>query len=331
MRTRPFILTLAILVALALTAPDTFAQTKTKLAQEVAEYVLQKFGREAAKDGASALARRIERAAVAHGDDVFKAVRLVGPRALPMIEGAGAHSRQVARLLATHGEEGAVLVASRPAAMRLVARHGEEAAAALVKTRGVAQPAIEALGTPAVRAFQTLASPQNARRLAMMAGEGGELARIGRTPEVLAVIEKYGDKAMQFIWKHKGALTVTAALAAFLAEPEPFINGAKDLSKVVAEAAVKPLADVPAIAAKEGAAELARKTNWTLVFLAIIAAIVFLIAVKWRLFSPAVAPLLAAAGAVRPLARGSSQRPPADPTAPINAHGEQLSSEPKEN
>ncbi len=270
-----------ILAIVPLAAMPAFADGKTKAAQEAAEFVLRKFGREAAKDGASALARRIERAALVHGDDVLKAVRLAGPRGLHLIEEAGTHSKQVARLLAIHGEHGAVYVASRPKAMQLVLRHGEEAAAALVKSRGVALPAVESFGKQAIRAFQAIGSPQNARRLAMMTADGGELARIGRTPEVLAVIEKYGDKAMQFIWTHKGALFVTATLAAFLAEPEAFINGAKDITQTV----VKPIADVPAIAAKEGAAEVARKTNWTVVFLALIAATALLVAARFRLWS----------------------------------------------
>jgi hypothetical protein len=311
MRNHALVFALTTLAGLIL-AGTAFAQTKVKLAQEAADYVLQKFGREAVRDGASALARRIEQAAVAHGDEVFQAVRLVGPRALPLIEEGGAHSRQVVRLLATHGEEGAVFVASRPRAMQVFLEHGEEAAAALVKTRGVALPAVESLGKPAIRAFQALGSPQNARRLAMMAGEGGELARIGRTPEVLAVIEHYGDRAMQFIWNHKGALAVGTTLAAFLTEPEPFLNGARDLSKVVAENVVKPLAEVPAIASREGAAEVARKTNWTLVFLAIIASLALLAAAKGRLFSPLVAALQAARKRQPP-----HSQPAPSPAAPV--------------
>ncbi len=330
-------LTLAVL---ALAAAPAAADGKSKAAQEAAEFVLQKFGREAAKDGASALARRIEQAAVAHGDEVLKAVRLVGPRGRHHIEEAGVNSKQVARLLATHGEQGAVYVATRPQAMQLVLRHGEEAAAALVKSRGVALPAALSLGKPAIRAFQAIGSPQNARRLAMMAADGGELARIGRTPELLAVIATWGDAAMSFIWNHKGALAVTATLAAFLAEPEMFINHAKDLSKVVAENVVKPLADVPAIAAKEGAAEIARKTNWTLVFLVIIAAIVLWAAATWRLFAPAAAALLAVLKRLLPHVRPPSPTPadaapaaanaPPNLTASVGANGQHVSPEPKE-
>ena len=47
----------------------------------------------------------------------------------------------------------------------------------------------------------------------------------------------------------------------------------------------KPIAEVPAIAAREGSAEVARKTNWTLIFLATIAALALLAAARWRLFS----------------------------------------------
>src|SRR5579884_1972522 len=159
MTAKPLILPL---IVLALATPPASADGKSKAAQEAAEFVLRKFGRDAAKDGASALASRIERAAIAHGDDVFKAVRLAGPRSLHLIEEAGAHSKQVARLLAVHGEQGAVYVASRPQAMQLVLRHGEEAAAALVKSRGIALPAVESLGRPAIGAFKALGSPQNA-------------------------------------------------------------------------------------------------------------------------------------------------------------------------
>jgi hypothetical protein len=291
------------LIALVLAAVPASADGKSKAAQEAAELIIQKFGREAARDGASALARRIEQAAAAHGDEVLKAVRLAGPRGLHLIEEAGANARQVARVLAAHGEQGAVHVASRPQAMQLVLRHGEEAAAALVKSRGVALPAVEALGKPAIAAFQALDSPQNARRLAMMAAEGGELARIGRTPELLAVIGTWGDAAMTFIWNHKGALAASAVLGAFLADPVPFINGTRDLSKAVAESVVRPIAEVPAIAAREGVAAVASRTNWTLVILAVIALNALLAAANWRLFAPVAGTLLAVLKRLRPRLR----------------------------
>lgn len=67
------------------------------------------------------------------------------------------------------------------------------------------------------------------------------------------MIGKYGDKAMEFVWKNKGALAVGAALAAFLNDPEPFIEGTKELASVVTTNAIAPVAE-----------EVAKKTNWTL-------------------------------------------------------------------
>lgn len=85
----------------------------------------------------------------------------------------------------------------------------------------------------------------------------GELVKIGRNEELLEVIAKYGDRAMAFVWSNKGALATTAGLAAFLANPEAFINGAKDITQIVGESAVKPLAQAPGAVA----AEVAKGTN----------------------------------------------------------------------
>ena len=70
----------------------------------------------------------------------------------------------------------------------------------------------------------------------MMIGDGA--VKTGeQSAGLLDVVAKYGDKAMEFIWNNKGPLTVGAALSAFLHDPEPFIQGTKDL----AVEAVKPV------------------------------------------------------------------------------------------
>jgi len=69
----------------------------------------------------------------------------------------------------------------------------------------------------------------------------GALAKIGKTPEIMNVVGKYGDGAMNFVWKNNGSLLVGTAMVAFLADPEPFINETKDLATVAANVAVEPL------------------------------------------------------------------------------------------
>jgi len=265
------LLALALVLAAAVPA---LADGKSRVAAEVAEYAMQRFGRQAVREGTEALARKIETAAAKHGDEIFEAVRKVGPRALPLVEEAGAHSGQAAKVLARHGEPGAAWVVSRQGAMKLVARHGEEAAAVLVKHAGIAEPVVEGLGAPAVRALAAT-GPQGGRRLAMLMADG-DLAKIGRTPELLEVIARYGDRAADFVWKNKGALAVGTTLAAFLANPESFLNAGQGVTKTVAESAVRPLAEVPGKAA-EG---IAKGTNWTVIILGLLAVGGAFVAVK---------------------------------------------------
>ena len=218
------IITLALLFLTG--AGRARAQGRSKAAQEAAEYLLQKFGREAAREGASTLARKIEVYAARHGDEFLKAVRQVGPRTFHLVEEAGAHGNQAVRVLAQHGEHGATWVVSRPKGMQLFLQHGDEAAATLVRHKGIAEPVIDKLGKPAIRALQAT-NTQSCRRLSMMV-ESGEFARIGRSQEVLDVIGRYGDRAMTFVWEHKGALATTAGLTAFLANPEAVMNGTRE-------------------------------------------------------------------------------------------------------
>ena len=55
-----------------------------------------------------------------------------------------------------------------------------------------------------------------------MLAEDGTLARTGRWSELLAVIERHGGQALTFVWRKKGAVTVTTVLETFLADPHAF-------------------------------------------------------------------------------------------------------------
>jgi hypothetical protein len=248
---------LAALLGLAL--PNiSLGQGKAALAREAAEYVMRKFGKEAAEVGVETLTRKIETLAIRHGDDVFLAVRKVGPRTLRIVEEAGEHGLESVKLMARYGDD-AVWVVAKKNRLAIFVKYGDNAAESMMRHGEIAEPLLVSFGKPAAGAMKAVNS-QNARRLAMMA-EDGQLAKIGQTPELLEVVAKYGDRAADFVWRNKGALTVAAALTAFLANPEPFLDGATDITKVVSENAVKPLANVPG----QVASEAAKNTNWTVV------------------------------------------------------------------
>jgi hypothetical protein len=261
-------------------ASPSYADAKSTLAVDAAEYVVQRFGRQAVREGTESLAARIEVYAARHGDEFYAAVRKVGPSAFRLVEEGGEHAPQVVGILSRYGEDGAVWVVSRPRAMNLFLEHGEEAAAVLAKTRGVAEPAIAALGKPSVNAFASLTTGQSARRLAMLA-EGGELTASGRASDVLGVIAKYGDPAMDFLWRHKEVFASGALLAAFIADPEPFINGVKDITKAVVEEAAKPLAEASGKIAIDVASVAVRNIDWNLVFKGLLAILLVFVIVRF--------------------------------------------------
>jgi hypothetical protein len=242
------------------------ANVTAKAARETAEYVIKKFSRDAGRQGVETLAARIEKLAAAHGDDALEAVRRVGPKAITLADEAGEQGALAIRLMARYGDEAAQHIVARPRALALAARYGDDAAEALVKHKDIAEPVIEKFGAQAAAALKNV-DRQNAVRIARMFNEG-DLAKIGRTAELLGVIGKYGNKGMDFVWRHKGTLAVSTALAAFLANPQPFIDGTTDFAKYT----VGAVAQAPTELAKEAA----KQTDWTRVTVVGIGAILAL-------------------------------------------------------
>jgi hypothetical protein len=226
-------------VACLVATPTARADLGSKVALETAEFVLKKFGGKVLTEGTETFAKKIAASALRHGDDVLSAVRRVGPSAISLADDAGEQAPKILRLLSKHGDDAAVWVARRPAAMKLMSRYGDDAAEVLIRHKGLAEPVLEKLGAPAVNALGAI-GPRGGRRLAMMS-EAGELAGIGRTPELMQVITRHGDAAMDFIWRNKGPLAVGTTLTAFLANPGSFLNGTNQLAATIGESAVKPL------------------------------------------------------------------------------------------
>lgn len=240
-------------LAVVLLGPACPAEAgRTKAIRELAR-LFARGGSRAAGESAEALTKQFTRAVARHGDDALPAIRRVGPQAVRLADEAGEHGPGVMRLLKQYGPE-ASAIAGNPKAMQLVARHGDEAAGVLVRTHGVGLPLIARHGDSAVKALRPLGA-RSVRRLAIL-NDSGELARIGRTDEVLGVIGRYGDAACRFVWEHKAELAVATTLAAFLANPEPFINGTATLAAGVTDAVAEHVAAPIATAAAPAIARL---------------------------------------------------------------------------
>jgi hypothetical protein len=197
--------------------------------RETTELVTRTFARDAAEMGTEALASRLARAAATHGEEeVLAAVRKVGPRALEAIEKAGpGGGHEAACLIARYGER-AIVLAEDPARLALARRFGSEAAEVIMKHPGAAEGVVEQLGSSGARALANV-NGQNARRVAMLT-EDGFFKQAPGNRDLLGVIEKYGDRAADFIWRNKGALAAAGVVTAFVAHPEPFLDGTAKLA-----------------------------------------------------------------------------------------------------
>ena len=234
-------------------AASAEAGITSKVIQEALEFTTRKFGKEVAEEGAERLVTKMSSLATRHGDDVVAmAFKKVGPKAGKIVSEAGEQGDVALRLIARHGDD-ALPAAAKLSSLKLISSYGDDAADAIVRHGSVGESVVEQFAESGAKALAQV-TPQNGRRLAMMAGQG-EL-----TVPVLEVVAKYGDRAAEFVWKNKGSLAVGAALTAFVAAPSDFIDGTVDLTTIVAENAVKPLAEVPKIIATEAA----RGMNWTL-------------------------------------------------------------------
>jgi len=259
---KTIVLALIGLLGAALLAPPARAGVKSEVIREGAEFVMRKFGKEVAQelgDGAEqVLAHKMEALATKYGErEAIDAVQKVGPRAFRLVEQAGEDAApQALKLMARVGDDAAWVI-GRPRSMALFARYGDDAADAMIKHKEIAEGLIEQFGPAASRALKSL-DGQGARRLAMMA-EDGQLVAIPERAALLDTVGKYGNRAMDWVWRNKGGLATAGVVAAFVHNPQPFIDGTAKIADVAGDKVFKPVLG-----------QVASRTNWTAVICTLI-------------------------------------------------------------
>lgn len=231
---------IALLFAASLVVPGISGGTCAQSAavRRIAREIVESFGRETLERAEPRVARLIED----YGDDAIRALRRAGPTGVGALERFGAAG---ARVLARWGEEGVrVLAVEGEGALSLLARYGDDAIGFMIRHPGAGRELLERLGPAAMRAPLKTESVVTLNRLSE------PIRASGRAPEILGVVERFGDRACAFLWRNKGTIFATAVLVSFLADPQPYIDGVKQL-------VVQPAMDL--------AGEAARSVNWTLI------------------------------------------------------------------
>jgi hypothetical protein len=203
--------------------------------RETAEFILTKFGKGAAGQTVDEVTDAAAKIVAKHGDEALPFLRNSGHTGFTALKGAGENAPDVIKLYARKGSE-AIWVVSEPKKLAIFIKHGDSAADALLRHPGIADTLIGVYGDDAVGALNNV-SRQNAQRLGMVAADG-LLAAAPRSKELLVVIRQIGDEAMEFIWKNKSSLALASVLGTFLADPQTYISGAKEL---IASPVVEPI------------------------------------------------------------------------------------------
>lgn len=238
-----------------LSATPVNAGVSAAAIRELIELVSKKFGSEMSEDAIKALPRGVEQAVKSGGADAVQAIQKLGPKAIRLIDQSADDASLTARLLAKYGDDATELV-STPGPMKLVKSLGDDAAETLVKHGIPSENLLNVGGLAASKAANQLSS-RHGRQLIMLADDEST-KQLVRNDALMNTITKLGDRGMDFVWKNKAALLAVGAIGAFVANPEPFIDGTASLAQVAAESVANPIA--------EG---IASRTNWTAVIISL--------------------------------------------------------------
>ena len=243
------LIALTLLSLFLFVVPSANAVSGGTLISETAEFIFSKFGRGVAGQTVKEITETTTKAATRYGNDVLPFLRSSGHAGFRALKEAGEKAPEVIKLYSRKGDE-SIWIVTNPKKLDIFVKHGDSAADALLKHPNIADSLVRSYGKNAAGALNSI-SRRSAQRLSIVAN-GGLLTAYARSSELLDVIRKYGEAAMDFIWKHKGALTVTAVLGSFLANPEAYITGAKNL---IADSLVDCIA---------------KNINWTLILAGIL-------------------------------------------------------------
>ena len=213
--------------------------SQSAAARKVAKEIVEAFGRETIERAEPRIAQLVETL----GDDAARALRRVGPAGVHLVE---RHGSAGAKILSRWGDDGVRLLSLEgDAAVAAYGRYGDEAVEILIRHPGAGRQMIENFGGQALRAPLSTEGMVTLNRLAE------PIRSSGRSKEILEVVEKFGDRACAFLWRNKGVVFGAALLAAFLADPQPYLDGVKEL-------VVQPAA--------EAGKQAVGRADWTIVF-----------------------------------------------------------------
>ncbi len=173
--------------------------------------------------------QQLVRLSTRYGDDGVKLASISGYKGLKVITNASDDvGRKLVGVFRRMGAR-AVPVINNKTSRALFLQYGDNAANAIIRHPGLAEQIIVKYGSKGASLVKGLGD-QGAYRLTKLFVRNKALVKNGE--KYIDVVQRYGSKALNFIWDHKGALAVASIGATFLNNPEPYINGTVKLASI---------------------------------------------------------------------------------------------------
>jgi len=212
--------------------------TSGKAVREIVEELAQQIAPTARPEFTKTTLAQLEKITSICGNKSLDVIEKHGIVALRVFQNAGEEAGPyLVKGISLYGDDGLRL--AQTAVGRSVLREGNEfAIRAVIKHTDAVVPLIRTYGDECAHVLTQL-SPRNGRRLIQMVDEKSLAS--SDIQKLMGTIGKYGDDAMDFIWRNRKLLATATVLVAFINDPEPYLKGIKDLSKVLVDPIIQSI------------------------------------------------------------------------------------------
>ena len=247
-KTLAFYLVLLILFVLMATAGAAPVAAGARVVRETAEMVLKQSGKRASREMLEQTVRQLDAIALRCGPESIAVIRKHGSAAYRLFKEVGEEAGpDLVRTLQRYGDD-ALRIGQTAAGRRVLINGSSDAIRAVARHSDAVIPLIQRHGEDGARALSQV-NAQNGRRLVHLANSRTFPEQ--NLHELMGVVERHGDRAMDFIWRNKGALAVGATLVTFNRNPQPFIDGTAILVESGFKAVVRTVATAVQTAASK--------------------------------------------------------------------------------
>lgn len=239
-----------LVVCLALCSTSLQIQAGRSDLLDIGKKIARVSGKTVDDVAATALGKRALLVRTKHGDEAFQFIQKNGRGSLIAIEKAGEFAPDIIRLHKKIGKK-AFYLAETKRGQTLIMQLGDEVAEPITKLGKKSYPLLEDFGAKAVPLLKKC-DDVDVKKLNILK-KHNVISQTSEGAAILDICGKYGKKGIDYVYANKKKLLTMAVLTTFITDPEPYINGVKDLGSIAITNVAAPVAQ-----------EAAKSIHWNL-------------------------------------------------------------------